>query len=345
MNPEILKNYDPNAAGVISNNIFGLPFNVTNARVVFIPVPWDVTVSSHSGTAEGPENILRNSFQIDLYDPVAPNAWEKGMAMETIDPKIVQENIATRIMATKVIQFLESGGNPTTNADIQTMIRQVNDSCNNLIFKLKDKSLRYLKNGQIPVLVGGDHSISSGLINALAEEQKFGILQIDAHADLRKDYEGFVHSHASVMRNALEIPGVTKIIQTGIRELCPEEEQILAKHHQKIKTYFDHDLHRRLFAGENWADICDEIVDSLPDKVYITFDVDGLEPACCPGTGTPVPGGLSYNQALYLLESVANKGKSIIGADLVETGPGNIDGIVSCRLLFRLAGLLIKSNK
>ncbi len=345
MNPDILKNYDPNAAGVTTNTIFGLPFNTANARVVFIPVPWDVTVSNHAGTAKGPENILAKSFQIDLYDPVAPNAWKNGMAMERIDQGIVQKNEATRALAKEVIDFLESGGDPATDKESLTKLNKVNAECNALMSIVESKSLKYLENGQLPVIVGGDHSVTLGLIRALAGNQEFGILQIDAHADLRKDYEGFTNSHASIMRNVLSVCNVSKIVQIGIREICPEEENIMAAQPDRIKTYFDHELYHRLFKGESWAAICEEIANSLPENVYITFDVDGLEPACCPGTGTPVPGGLSYNQALFLLETVVRKGKRILGADLVETGPGNIDGIVSCRLLYRLAGMLIKSNE
>lgn len=345
MNPDILKNYDPNAAGVTSNNIFGLPFTENSARLVFIPVPWDVTVSNHAGTAKGPENILTNSFQIDLFDPVTPNAWHKGMAMEDIDPEIIKKNTYIRALARKVIEFLESGGNPNTDNHIQSKVNSVNDACKELMDNLERRSLQYLANGQLPFVVGGDHSVSIGLIRALAKNHEFGILQIDAHADLRKDYEGFTNSHASVMRNALAVNGVSEIVQVGIREICPEEEEFMAAHPQKIKTYFDHDLHHQLYEGVSWSSICEKIAESLPENIYITFDVDGLEPACCPGTGTPVPGGLSYNQALFLLETVLRKGKRILGADLVETGPGSLDGIVSCRLLYRMAGMLIKSNE
>lgn len=345
MIPNILKNYDPNAAGVTTNNIFGLPFDVNNARVVFIPVPWDVTVSNHAGTAKGPENILSNSFQIDLYDPVAPGRWQKGMAMEPIDPEVIKNNATTRLLAKEVINFLEKGGDPAKDACISSKINKINDICSELMSKVEHKALQYLENGQLPFIVGGEHSVSIGLIRALARNNEFGMLQIDAHADLRKDYEGFTNSHASVMRNASSIHNVSRIVQAGIREVCPEEEDVIAEQPDKIKTYFDHELHQRLFKGESWAAICDEIAESLPENVYITFDVDGLEPACCPGTGTPVPGGLSYNQALFLLETVAKKGKRILGADLVETGPGSTDGIVSCRLLYRMAGMMIKSNE
>ncbi len=345
MNEDILKNYDPNAAGITTNNIFGLPFTVNNAKVVFIPVPWDVTVSNHAGTAKGPENILTNSFQIDLYDPLASNAWQKGMAMESIDQSIVQKNADTRATAKAVIDFQEKGGDPTTDEEMLAKLNSVNAQCNELMSIMESKSLQYLESGQLPFIVGGDHSVSLGLIRALAKSHEFGILQIDAHADLRSDYEGFTNSHASIMRNASAVKGVSTIVQVGIREICPEEEEFMAAHPEKIQTYFDHYLHHQLYKGKSWSSICEIIAESLPANIYITFDVDGLEPACCPGTGTPVPGGLSYNQTLFLLETVLRKGKRILGADLVETGPGNIDGIVSCRLLYRMAGMLIKSNE
>ncbi len=342
---QVLSEYNPNKVGLTSNNIFGLPFNTNNARLVFIPVPWDVTASNMPGTANGPQNILRNSYQIDLYAPAALNAWKKGMAMEAIDPDILINNHATRKIAEKLMIFQEGGDDVETNASMLSIRDKVNQACENLITQVESKSKKYIKNNQLPLLVGGDHSISSGLIRALEKDNNFGILQVDAHADLRYAYQGFMHSHASVMRNALALSGVTKIVQVGIRELCPEELAIITENHKRITTFFDHDISRRIFNGTTWNNICNEIVDQLPEKVYITFDIDGLNPALCPGTGTPVPGGLSYNQAVYLIESVLNSGRQIIGADLVETGHAAFDGIIACRLLFQMASIMIQSNE
>ncbi len=341
-----LNDFDPSAVGNTSNNIFGLPFDVSESRLVFIPVPWDVTTSNLCGTSGGPHAIFQNSFQIDLYDPVVPNAWKRGMAMENIDPAMVNRNKELRRQAKKVIRFLESGRIPEENRDIKELLNIVNQACNALILDLEMRCLQYLENGQLPFLVGGDHSISTGLIRALAkQDDNFGILQIDAHADMRKTYQGFSHSHASVMDQALETEGISQIVQVGIRELCNEEVKAISHHHKKVKTFFDHDLHQRLYEGEVWAEICHDIVDKLPDNIYISFDVDGLEPSYCPGTGTPVPGGLSFNMAFCLLETAFNAGKRFIGGDLVETGPTPMDGIISSRILYRLAGMVIQSNE
>ncbi len=340
-----LSQFNASAVGNKNNNIFGLPFEVEESRLVFIPVPWDVTVTNTKGAAQGPMNIFSNSFQIDLYDPIVPGAWKAGMAMEQIDPGMISTNQQVRMQAEQVIRFLEEGGEADDSRHIQELINSVNNACESLALSLEKSTLQYMDNNQLPFMIGGDHSCSTGQIRALAREHEFGILQIDAHADMRKDYQGFTHSHASVMRNALETNGVTQIVQVGIRELCNEEVQVISQNHKKIKTYFDHDMHERMFEGENWSDICREIIEKLPDKIYISFDVDGLEPSLCPGTGTPVPGGLSFNQAVYLLETAMKSGKRIIGADLVETGPNPLDGIVSCRIVYRMAGMMIKSNE
>ncbi len=342
---QALTGYDPNNVGLASNNIFGLPFKTSDARLVFIPVPWDVTASNFPGTSSGPENILRHSYQIDLFAPAAVNAWKFGMAMEDIDSDTTRMNAKIRKKAEELMKLLEDGNEAETNDNMLSILETVNTACEELIARIESKSTNYIKNNQLPFLVGGDHSISGGLIRALEKENSFGILQIDAHADLRYAYQGFKHSHASVMRNVLGLSGVVKIVQVGIRELCPEELEIIKGNHNRITTFFDHDISRRIFNGATWNSICNEIVDGLPEKVYITFDVDGLNPSLCPGTGTPVPGGLSYNQAVYLIETLLRSGRQIIGADLVETGQQNIDGMISCRLLFQMASIMIQSNE
>ena len=345
MDIDKLSDFDPNGVANKSLNIFGLPIDVSESRLVFIPVPWDVTASNERGTSMGPENILQSSYQIDLYDPLFPNAWKEGMAMEKIDPVMKSRNRDLSRLSERLIRFLETGGDPEERPEMGRLVDHINQASSAMLVELEAKCLQYLDNGQIPVLVGGEHSISAGLISALARGESFGILQIDAHADMREAYQGFYNSHASVMYNALEHDNVSHIVQVGIRELSQEEVQCISQNHKRVKTFFDHDLKQRLFEGETWAEICQDIVDRLPDTVYLSFDVDGLDPSCCPGTGTPVPGGLSYNQAIYLLETAFNAGKRFIGADLVETGSGRIDGIIATRLLYRIAGMLIGSNQ
>ncbi len=338
--------FDPDGVANTSNNIFGLPFSLQESKLVFIPVPWDVTTSNYSGTSEGPSVILKTSYQIDLYDPVAPNAWKQGLVMEQIDHALMSKNNELRKHSERIISFLEAGGDTKDNSEIRTLTGRINQECDLLSIDTEKKCLQYLENGQIPFIVGGEHSVSDGAIQAFSRQGKdFGILQVDAHADMRDQYMGFTHSHASVMRRALDKKGVSGIVQVGIREICSEEARFISMNHRKIKTYFDHDLKQRAFEGETWREICRDIADKLPEFIYVSFDVDGLVPSDCPGTGTPVPGGLTYSQAVYLIETIVSSGRRIIGGDLVETGPTNMDGIISSRLLYRMAGMAIKSNE
>jgi len=184
-------------------------------------------------------------------------------------------------------------------------------------------------------------------MQALAEKHtSFGILHIDAHADLREAYEGFEFSHASIMFNALKIPQIKQLVQVGIRDYCEAELQLIQSD-QRITTYFDRDLKYQQFEGKAWSVICNQIINKLPEKVYLSFDIDGLDPKLCPHTGTPVPGGLEFEQALYLVEKLVNSDRKIIGFDLNEVAPGNDewDANVGARLLYRLSNMCLVSNR
>ena len=145
----------------------------------------------------------------------------------------------------------------------------------------------------------------------------------------------------------MSINEVKKIVQVGIREFSHEENQRIQDNPDRIKVFCNNDIKKALFEGQTWASICDRIISNLPENVYITFDIDGLEPSNCPSTGTPVPGGLTYDQAMYLLDLLAEKNRTVIGFDLVEVAPGNntdLDTIIAARILFKLAAIMIKTN-
>ena len=162
--------------------------------------------------------------------------------------------------------------------------------------------------------------------------------------DLRIAYEGFEYSHASIMYNALKIPQISKIVQVGIRDFCQQEVAVALQ--DRVVVHTDMDLKAETFNGTNWDQQCDNIIAALPQKVTISFDIDGMYPWYCPNTGTPVPGGFSFEQAAYLLSKLANSGKEIIGFDLVEVAPGedDWDGNVGARMLFHMCGVLAKNN-
>jgi len=194
-------------------------------------------------------------------------------------------------------------------------------------------------------VLGGDHNSPLGLIQALAEKHtNFGILQIDAHADLRIAFEGFEFSHASIAHNALKLKQISKLVQVGIRDICQEEIDYISNSKGKIKTFFDWDIKQQQFEGKTWATICDEIIAELPENIYITYDIDALDPKLCPNTGTPVPGGFEYDQVNYLINKITESKKKIIGFDLNEVGNNEWDANVGARILFKLCNFMQKSN-
>ncbi|MBT1705357.1 agmatinase family protein [Chryseosolibacter indicus] len=339
---DIIKNFDPNAPGV-AGNIFGLPFSPENAQLIIIPVPWEVTVSYNTGTALGPDAVYKASSQVDLAMKNIPDAWKLGISMLPIQKTMLDESAILRELALAHIKALESGEKIEINNPV---VARINAACENLNIYIKTVTQKYLSEGKMVALLGGDHSTPLGFIRALAGNYKsFGILQFDAHFDLRKSYEGFTYSHASIMHNALKLPAVQKLVQVGIRDYCDEELQFISKT-QRVVTFFDQDIKDQLFEGNTWSHICQEIIEQLPDNIYISFDIDGLNPKLCPNTGTPVAGGLEFEQAIFLIRKIVKAGKKIIGFDVNEIAPGSDDwdANVGARLLYNLCNWMAVSQ-
>jgi len=202
-----------------------------------------------------------------------------------------------------------------------------------------------LEKGIYVGIIGGDHSVPLGFLKALAEKHSdFGILQIDAHHDLRNSYEGFTFSHASIFNNALEIQNISKLVQVGIRDYCDEEVEKVSDEGDRISVFYDQQLKENRFCGLNWNLQCEKIIKELPEKVYISFDIDGLDPKLCPNTGTAVPGGLEFSETIFLLKKLVESGRKIIGFDLCEVGNNEWDASVGARVLFKLCNLMGKSS-
>lgn len=343
-----IANYDPNSVGNPNNNIFGLPSTEDNSLLVILPVPWEVTVSYAAGTARAPEAILKASLQVDLFDPEMPDAWKQGFYMRPVDKKILMKSDYLRKEAELYIDYISKGEDVKANQFMCKTLKDVNEGSffmNNWVYE-QTKAL--LDKGKLVALLGGDHSTPLGFFKAMAEKHgEFGILQIDAHCDLRTAYEGFNYSHASIMFNALnEINQLQRIVQLGVRDYSSEEWEYIRNSNYRVVTYFDKEIKYRMFEGQTWKQIADEIVSKLPEKVYISFDVDGLDPKLCPHTGTPVHGGFETEQVYYLFSKIHQSGKKIIGFDLVETGvsESDWDANVGARILFKLCNLLVTSN-
>lgn len=338
-----LAQYNPSDVGV-HGSIFGLPYTDETADVVLLPIPWDVTVSYGAGTSSGPEAILEASPQLDLEVFGVKDAWRVGQYMLPISEEIKELSVANRKIAEPYIRSLEDPALP-----IQTgTTDKINSACESVNSWVQEESIKWLDKGKIIGAIGGDHSTPLGLIKALGEKyDNFAILQIDAHMDLRDGYEGFKYSHASIMYNVLnEVASVSKLVQVGIRDYCQEELEHPGFKSGRVKTFFDQENHDRMFHGDSWRDIVLDIIAQLPKKVYISFDIDGLDPKLCPNTGTPVPGGMEMQQATYLISELVRSKRKIIGFDLSETCPSSNewDQNVAARMLYRLGVFSAVSN-
>ncbi|MFM7007684.1 MAG: agmatinase family protein [Flavobacteriales bacterium] len=332
--------FDPNGVGIANGNIFGFPYTEAEADIVLIPVPWDATASYGKGTSKGPEAILEASTQLDFYHPDLPNAYDTKIYMSPVSEEWLAINADLCEKGMAYISYLEEVGEAQAQMRFADTLNEINTAHQALRSNLKERCSALLQAGKMPCVLGGEHSTPLGLLQALdAHYTDFGILQIDAHADLRDAYEGFEQSHASIMFNALkELKHLRKLTQVGIRDIS-EREVELAQTDPRIQTFYDWDLKNAQFEGKTWGQQVQDIIESLPQKVYISFDIDGLNPALCPHTGTPVAGGFELQQIAYLFFELVNSGRQIIGFDLNEVAPGptgDWDANVGARALWHL---------
>lgn len=341
-----LKDFDPNGASSPNSGLFGLPCSEQESKMIFIAVPWEVTTSYGGGTSKGPAALLQASKQVDLYDRELGNFWQQGLFMRPISKKIEAMNKSGKALAAPIIK----AGGVGKSAKLKKALTRVNATSRSINDWVYKETLNILEQDKIPVIVGGDHSVPFGAIKACADTTgEFGILHFDAHSDTRNAYEGFEHSHASIMYNVLEnIPQVTSLVQVGIRDFCQEEAVYVSSQDTRVSVFYDEELFNRKAHGETWHGISQDIINKLPTKVWISFDIDGLDPRFCPHTGTPVPGGLDFREAVSIIRAVVESGRTIIGFDLNEVAPGpkgdEWDGNVGARLLYKMAGFTLKSQ-
>ncbi len=334
-----LADFDPNAEAAY-DGLFGLPTAPHEARVLVVPVPFDATTSYRRGAAVGPGAILRASWQVDLHDIETGDPWQAGIAMLDVPSEVLAWNEQAR----SAVDQARAGGHDAAG------IARVDSLSESVTRWVAGQTRRAWDAGRIVGIVGGDHACPLGAIAVAAErEPGLGVLHIDAHADLRVGFEGFEQSHASIMHNVLaRCPGVRKLVQVGVRDLCAQEAAAIHTSNGRIRTFFDVAIAARQLQGESFASVVRDIVAELPDRVWVSFDIDGLEPSLCPSTGTPVPGGLTFQQACYLLSAVARAGRRVVGFDLCEVaGPAQgdgIDAIVGARVLYKLIGWSLVSR-
>ena len=290
-------------------------------KFIIIPVSWEGTVSYGKGTAKGPEAVRAASSQIDLVD------YDFG-SLENVGINYVNDEATVK-------QLTEAA-------------KKDAKSINEISIKLDNWVFETCKNFKAFVmLLGGEHSISlGGFKNTHRKFNDYSVLQLDAHMDMRKEYQGYVRSHASVFYNLMTSDFKPRsLVQVGIRDFCKEELEF-QKARPTVHTFFDREVKEKLHRGISWYDMCNKFVEKLEANVHISLDIDVLEPQFCTGTGTPVPGGLSFDELVTLLK-VVSKERKIVGADLVEIAPlkndNNLNANIGMRLLYKLIGFASQS--
>lgn len=335
---------DPDGPPPPKSGLYGLDPSFQAASAIVFPVPFEATVSYRAGTRRGPEAIRRASHQVDLCDVDVGDA-AAGIRLEAPLEGAEDLSKAVRPLALRVIEAVAEGRAPDP-----AWLAAVDDAGETLRARLFAEVERVLDAGKLPVVLGGDHSVPLGAIEAVAKRQgdaPLGILHVDAHADLRERYEGFLHSHASILHNVLERVPNARLVQVGIRDFSAAELRRIQRD-ARITTYFDAQLRPARLSGRI-GEVLRAAVETLPEHVYVSFDIDGLDPALCPHTGTPVPGGLSFDEAVTLLEALAKSGRRVVGADLCEVAPSDDDedawdAAVGARLLLKLVGFALMSR-
>ena len=313
-----------------------------NPAVVILPVPFDATTTYGTGTAGAPEAIRRASAQVDLRDHRFGEIHAAGLHMEPTPREIIELSREARLL---IEPHLVSG----TPAPAETLDR-INEMCAQVHDHTRDAARGVLDAGRVPIVLGGEHSVTEGAVAACAERcGPLGVLQIDAHMDLRDAYCGIARSHASVMFNCIHEGHVSRLVQVGIRDYCSEESALIERLNSEndgwVSTWYDDDLFDAEANGTAFRKLAERIISELPKTVYVTVDIDGLDPSLCPRTGTPVPGGLSFRQLSLLLDLLRESDRRIVGADLVEVGTDQSGGSewdanVGARVLYRLCGLV-----
>lgn len=336
--------FNPNAAAALGSGIFGLPFTEEESEIIIIPVEWELTTSYNRGTVDGPLTVFDASMQVDLCHHDYPDVWQRGIWMDEFPEELRDLHDSLIPISEEIIEGIEDGDVDEHPERYSEHYQAIENGFEKMYEWLRNRIEYWKSRGKKVGILGGDHSTPLPYHQYLHNiGTEYGILHVDAHSDLRDCFEGFKHSHASIFYNVMQLNNVKKLVQVGIRDYCHEEKQFITDSEGKIEVFYDRDNRRKMFEGATWKAICDDIVARLPEKVYISIDIDGLDPKLCPNTGTPVPGGMEYEELMYLLNRVKESGKEILGFDLCEVSPGEDtewDGNVGARVLYHLCGIV-----
>ncbi|HIG11772.1 MAG TPA: agmatinase family protein [Planctomycetes bacterium] len=346
--------FDPDDAATPESGVFGLNDSSSEAGVRLLGAPFDATTSYRQGAARAPQAILKASHQVDLFDALMASwpgsegrPWQAGIALE-IDAYIANLNAEAAPLARSLMASDQQADSPQKRAGLLARVNEIGGEVNG---RVRCWTAEALVKGAVVGIVGGDHSVPFGAFEAAsAHHGAIGILHFDAHADLRPAYGGLRWSHASIFANVRErLPQVEAVLSVGLRDLGQKEARTIAESGGRLRAIHSHEWAAWRQSRADLKALVLEHIQSLPEKIWISFDIDGLDPSLCPSTGTPVPGGLTWDEASLWLTVLAESQKEIVGFDLCEVSPGQSDGpeedswdaMVGARLLYRLIGLAL----
>ena len=292
--------------------------NYQNARAVVLSMPYEESVSYGAGTAEGPAAIITASQQVELFDPASGSEPALDFGVHTLPvPAIFSKS--KKASASEIIDAIAA------------------------------EAGKHFAAGKFVVGLGGEHTVSLGMARGLAEARgAFTLVHVDAHADLRESYEDDPFSHACVVRRIAELPECEAVLQFGIRAHSREEEPFIYEHRPKagirplIKQWRAEAMHQ----NDDWRKEAKKLIKGR--KVFFTFDVDGLDPAIIPATGTPEPNGLTWRQLMALAKLVAKHSFCVMGMDCVELSPRenlSYADFTTARAVYAMLGMFLGSQR
>lgn len=323
---------------------FGDMTSPADSDVVIISAPWSVTSDFGRGATYTPDAIIDVSLGKELYDVTTGFSIAGRISTAEIDYNI-QEN--SEQLGRDAERIIRSGGIGVGDY-IAHKIAKVNEGFAAMHKSIYKQAKYWTSQGKRVAIVGGDHSVALGAVKALAEcNEGLGVLFIDAHADFSREDNIFNFSHRSIACDIVEaVPSVAKLVQVGVRDVDIAEAEAL-RSNVKVDTFFAERLMARRFEGVSWGELCREVVEKLPQKVYVSLDIDALKIEFCNNTNAPTPGGMTFDEVVYLVNCVVASGREIVGFDISEVVTSlddRMDAIVGARLLAKLSVAMLRKE-
>ena len=330
---------------------FGEKGGPADAEIVIVSAPWSVTADFGRGATYTPDAVIDASLESNLYDVVTGLSAEGCVATAEIDYNIQECSELLGREAERIAKRTNDAEPASIGEYRARKIAHINEGFSEMHASIYKQVRHWVSKGKRIALVGGDHSVAFGAVKAIAEHySEVGVLFIDAHADFAREGEIYKYSHRSIARNIVEeIRDVAHLVEVGVRDISRAETEALLAN-EKVELFLAERLAAKRFEGSSWGDLCREVVAKLPQKVYVSFDIDALKIEFCNNTNAPVPGGMTFDEVLYLVNTVVESGREIVGFDIsevVSSLDNKMDAIVGAKVLAKMCLAMVrgKDNK